>query len=246
MQNLLWCKILSGPKVYLAHQRSMVVSSAEDGRQQLFAGHASTSHHRAQALYLLRQPSRVCHSLSHLAPPRRMHISRPTRWAKPGHHGWAKVKSFCELARNRGYDYAWIDTCNIDKISSAELQEAINSMYRYYKESKLCIVYLADVMDRNRYRVGQFDVAFRSSRWFQIGWTLQELLAPNVVEFWSSSWNDLIGTKLTLRPVICSITGMHERALLDFNPKTRYAVDILHWASHRQCTRAEDEAYSLL
>lgn len=96
-----------------------------------------------------------------------------------------KVVHACSVAREQGYDWIWIDTCCIDKTSSTELSEAINSMYRYYEKSGICIAYLVDVdIDMTSPRE---DVAMSlaSSRWFTRGWTLQELIAPSAVDFYN-------------------------------------------------------------
>jgi hypothetical protein len=86
--------------------------------------------------------------------------------------GFAKVEGACSLAASQGYDYIWIDTCCIDKSSSAELSEAINSMYRWYQWAKVCYAYLVDVQNPNQ---------LEESKWFTRGWTLQELIAPSRV-----------------------------------------------------------------
>ena len=83
--------------------------------------------------------------------------------------GYEKVRRTCERARADGFDYFWIDTCCIDKSSSAELSEAINSMYRWYQESAVCYAYLADVSSRA-------EDEFSKSKWFTRGWTLQSSL----------------------------------------------------------------------
>ena len=95
--------------------------------------------------------------------------------------GWEKVRQFCNFAQRYHYEYVWIDTCCIDKTSSAELQEAINAMFQWYRNADICYVYLNDVSSDwsfikqgDRY-IGQ--VSLRSSKWFTRGWTLQELLA---------------------------------------------------------------------
>ena len=106
--------------------------------------------------------------------------------AKPGH---AKILGFCEVARKQDFEWVWVDTCCIDKTSSAELSEAINSMWMWYKQSSTCYVYLADVeaqppgwhLDEQRSQ------NFCNSRWFTRGWTLQELVAPTYVDFFSNN-----------------------------------------------------------
>jgi len=59
--------------------------------------------------------------------------------------GWDKIQKFCEQARKLDLRYVWVDTCCIDKSSSAELSEAINNMFRWYGLAEICIVYLSDV-----------------------------------------------------------------------------------------------------
>lgn len=82
--------------------------------------------------------------------------------------GYAKVQSFCELARQEyGLEFGWVDTCCINKESSAELSEAINSMYKLYEGAYVCIIYLADVPDSDVFVPASEDryaQAFRASR----------------------------------------------------------------------------------
>jgi hypothetical protein len=59
--------------------------------------------------------------------------------------GYAKILASCNQATRSRLEYIWIDTCCIDKSSSAELTEAINSMYRWYKNAYVCGEYLSDV-----------------------------------------------------------------------------------------------------
>jgi len=79
--------------------------------------------------------------------------------------GVAKVLGVCDLAKSDGFEYVWIDSCCIDKSSSAELSEAINSMFEWYSESVLCYAYLIDVERRDRAEY------FKASRWFKRGWS---------------------------------------------------------------------------
>ncbi|KAI1622733.1 heterokaryon incompatibility [Exophiala viscosa] len=125
-----------------------------------------------------------------------------------------------------------------------ELTEAINSMFRWYREAARCYVYLSDVHAVGiQHNAWQDD--FRNSRWFTRGWTLQELLAPRLVEFFSSEGIRL-GDKISLEKEVHSITGIAVEALRgsplsDFSVKKR-----MDWAAKRKTTRKEDEAYSLL
>ena len=145
--------------------------------------------------------------------------------------------------------YFWVDTCCIDKSNSVELQEAINSMFRWYQNAAKCYVYLSDVSTRKRKASDQFseytwESAFWSSRWFTRGWTLQELLAPGSVEFFSREGRRL-GDKRTLEQQIHKITGIAIPALRG-SPLSQFDVDErLSWAENRQTTREEDKAYSL-
>jgi hypothetical protein len=112
---------------------------------------------------------------------------------KPGYH---KIKFCVDQATRDGLLYSWVDTCCIDKSSSAELSEAINSMFKWYQKATKCYVYLPDVsVDLNRddnYSIEtQWRRAFHKSRWFTRGWTLQELIAPKLVQFFSKEGKPL-------------------------------------------------------
>ena len=98
--------------------------------------------------------------------------------------GYDKIRGCCEMAVSDGFQYAWVDTCCIDKTSSAELSEAINSMYNWYRHSDVCYVYLPDVAANLGTKATED--AIRKSRWFTRGWTLQELIAPSGVIFFDS------------------------------------------------------------
>ena len=164
--------------------------------------------------------------------------------------GYDKIQFCGEQARRDGLKHFWVDTCCIDKSSSAELQEAINSMFRWYQNAAKCYVYLSDVSTRKREASDEFseytlESAFRSSRWYTRGWTLQELLAPGSVEFFSRE-EIRLGDKRTLEQQIHAITGIAITALRG-TPLSQFSVgDRLSWAEKRQTTREEDKAYSLL
>ena len=169
--------------------------------------------------------------------------------------GWEKIKSTCEEALNYDCEYLWVDTCCIDKSSSAELQEGINSMFRWYENAAICLAYLSDVTSNDDPEADS--AALRNSRWFTRGWTLQELLAPMEVIFFDRHWNTL-GTKESLATVIEEITGIDARyiynhdTLSDFgeNAYDRLSqasvAERMSWAAGRQTTRREDMAYCLL
>ncbi|KAK3670736.1 hypothetical protein LTR78_009428 [Recurvomyces mirabilis] len=175
--------------------------------------------------------------------------------------GYQKIKSCCELAVRRGRGYVWIDTCCIDKRSSAELSEAINSMYKWYQDAVECYVYLSDVQP---YMESQdWQMHFSSSAWFKRGWTLQELLAPCITIFFADDWSILgIGTNRhnfsddkrwtieglpRLGSLIQSIVRIPIEVLRNPQIMSFYSVaQRLSWAFNRQTTRTEDEAYCLL
>jgi Heterokaryon incompatibility protein (HET) len=153
--------------------------------------------------------------------------------------GFAKIQKSCERARNHGYDYVWVDTCCINKESSAELSEAINSMYRWYKAAAVCYAYLSDV------QAIALDSGINSSKWFERGWTLQELLASQHVVFYDQQW-EILGTKQTLSKLLTLRTGIDE-AILHGEPLSRRSIaQRMSWASARVTTRKEDKAYCLL
>jgi len=110
-----------------------------------------------------------------------------------GKVGFAKLQLACEKTLDYGFKYIWIDTCCIDKSSSAELSEAINRMFRWYQDSTVCFAFLADFP-----KDGTVDQQLRQCRWFSRGWTLQELIAPRNVLFFDQEWK-LVGDKNRIR-----------------------------------------------
>jgi hypothetical protein len=165
---------------------------------------------------------------------------------------FAKVRESARLAKVRDQlDYIWIDTCCIDKTSSAELQEAINSMFRWYKHAVVCYAYLGDVesVDADKllqYSQKDFESVLSACRWVSRGWTLQELLAPQQLEFYAADWSHL-ASKESVTEALSNATGIPKDCLHGFIPSTTYSVaQRMSWASKRQCTRAEDVAYSLM
>ncbi|EDO03050.1 hypothetical protein SS1G_05528 [Sclerotinia sclerotiorum 1980 UF-70] len=161
--------------------------------------------------------------------------------------GWRKIQFCAKQAAVDGLEYFWVDTCCIDKKNSVELNAAINSMFRWYQNAARCYVYLSDVSKPDTGVDDQraWEEAFRKSRWFTRGWTLQELIAPRLVDFFSSEGKRL-GNKLSLESEIHEITGIANKALRgdalsNFSIKERRS-----WAEHRNTTIEEDEAYCLI
>jgi len=177
-------------------------------------------------------------------------LRQPSTIAKAGYQ---KIEFTCGQAVQDGLAYAWVDTCCIDKTSSAELSEAINSMFYWYSNSAKCYAFLEDVL------AGDVKGTLSKSRWFTRGWTLQELIAPTTVFFYDRSWR-VFGDRQTLAQVISAITRI-DLAVLRYGLVNRrngyvasYAVSLntlciarkMSWASNRITSRQEDVAYCLL
>lgn len=152
--------------------------------------------------------------------------------------GYAKIWRTCALAREAQIPYAWVDTCCIDKTSSAELSEAINSMFVWYARANITYVFLADWDGKEE--------SLSECRWFTRGWTLQELVAPENIEFYDASWIKR-GTKQSLAELLTEITGIDREVLAVASRMYQIPVGCrMAWAAHRQTTRDEDLAYCLL
>lgn len=161
---------------------------------------------------------------------------------------WKKVWNACQRTKKDGLRYIWIDSCCIDKRNAAELDESINSMFAYYKKAEVCYAYLADVpvCDLNRP-----SSPFKRSRWFTRGWTLQELLAPTEVVFFSQDWTELGSKNIHKRNTLCTtlsrITHIDEDILMHRKPiESASVAQRMCWAAHRKTTRPEDIAYCLV
>lgn len=159
--------------------------------------------------------------------------------------GYQKIIACGRQAAKDGYAFLWADTCCIDKNSSSELSEAINSMWNYYSDCQVCYAYLNDVA--GGLSTAERDEAFAASKWFTRGWTLQELLAPTILVLFDATWN-IIGTKDELAKRISDITNIDLRHLSG-DPLFRLKASIaerMSWASNRSTKRSEDIAYCLL
>lgn len=165
-----------------------------------------------------------------------------------------KIDGCCEQALKDDLKYVWIDTCCIDKSSSAELSEAINSMFNWYRKSEVCYAYLSDVRPRIKISLpdDEFPEYLDESRWFTRGWTLQELIAPKNVVFYDKSWN-LIGRKSPSKNDRKFTRYLSKATQIDFyalryqNSFSNFSVaQRMSWAAKRTTTRVEDTAYSLL
>jgi hypothetical protein len=187
--------------------------------------------------------------------------------------GFGKIAMTCELARRVGLTHSWVDTCCIDKRSSAELTEAINSMFQWYTDAAICFAWLADLAPEaeaeadseaeNAAALSRLSLAqqhdphppaqhartipgLEQCRWFTRGWTLQELIAPRIVEFYDRDWH-FRGTKADLGAQLTRITNVSQEVLR--NPARMHRLSVaarMAWAAGRVTTRAEDMAYCLL
>ena len=170
--------------------------------------------------------------------PLRDYFCDPSRPAPPP--GWKKIIDCCRLAHSQGFQWVWIDTCCIDKTSSAELSEAINSMYKWYQKADVCYAFLSDFRKKD----GRAGLA--TCRWFTRGWTLQELLAPAKVEFYDRDMA-FFGDRMALADWIASATGIPTTYLRGESPIHEACIaQRMFWASSRTTTRLEDSAYCLL
>ncbi|CAN9201723.1 unnamed protein product [Alternaria alternata] len=156
--------------------------------------------------------------------------------------GYRKIRFCAQQAKRDGLDYFWVDTCCIDKANNTELSRAINSMFRWYQNARRCYVFLSDV--ENGTLEGNGELEFKQSRWFKRGWTLQELLAPHSVEFFSKDGARL-GDKESLKHTIHNATGIPIEALLGSDMSEFDVAKRFSWAANRQTTEEEDGAYCL-
>ncbi|KAI0973797.1 heterokaryon incompatibility protein-domain-containing protein [Xylaria arbuscula] len=150
------------------------------------------------------------------------------KWKTINNSGAAKITGFCQVARENGYQWGWIDTCCIDQTSSAELSESINSMYRWYRKAHICYALLSDTNEKSELHLSR------------------ELLAPPEVEFYDTKWREIC-TRSEASKEISKITGIAIEALVDMAKLTDYsAATRMSWAAERTTTREEDIAYCLL
>lgn len=166
--------------------------------------------------------------------------------------GYVKLAKFCKVAAKRGLRLAWMDTVCINKESSAELDESIRSMFKWYERADVCIAYLAETISLD---------TMDQDRWFKRGWTLQELLAPRCIKFFAKNWTALSdkteaicdkrafsdNSVPLLVSKICEATGLDKVEL--YRSPNLSDVPIwrkMKWAADREVTREEDAAYSLM
>ncbi|KAI1769872.1 HET-domain-containing protein [Hypoxylon cercidicola] len=168
-----------------------------------------------------------------------------TRLSRPdvrSRDGFRKIQHCCEQAKRDGFDWVWIDTCCIDKTSSQELSEAINSMFQLYRKSSMCYAYLRD------YDYDTFDAArLEKCEWLFRGWTLQELIAPQKLDFYNRSWQRF-GSKSdrSVCEAVSELSKIDIEFLLGADLESASIAKRMSWASRRKTTRSEDTAYCLM
>ena len=162
-----------------------------------------------------------------------------------GKRGYRKIRFCAEQAQRDGLQYFWVDTCCIDKMNFTELSTAINSMFRWFRNAVKCYVYLSDVSTDEDSRLAMsWEPAFCRSQWFNRGWTLQELLAPTSVEFFSRERMRL-GDRKSLENQIQRVTGIPLQALRG-GALSQIGIEMrMSWIANRETTVEEDIVYSL-
>jgi hypothetical protein len=160
--------------------------------------------------------------------------------------GYQKIKACAQLALQDGLDYFWIDTCCINQASSSGSSEAINSMFDLYRNSHVCYAYLCDLstpLPDIYHRL--WTVKFQPSCWFTRGWTLQELIAPKSLEFYSGDWS-FVGTKVKLASAITERTAIPYEVITGGDFSKASVAQRMSWAAGRSTSRREDAAYCLM
>lgn len=164
--------------------------------------------------------------------------------------GYGKIRFCADQAIKDDLKHIWVDTCCIDKTNHTELSEAIISMFSWYQKAAKCYVFLSDVSTGSALHhcqapIDTWEAEFRGSRWFTRGWTLQELIAPGIVEFFSTQ-GTFLGDKKSLQQQIHEITEIPVQALRGLSLHHFTITERFGWAQNRTTKRKEDNAYSLM
>jgi tetratricopeptide (TPR) repeat protein len=162
--------------------------------------------------------------------------------------GYRKLQFCAEQAAQDKLHYFWIDTCCIDRWNLHERSRSINSMFLWYKNATRCYVFLSDVSVLTATETphrSQWEASFRASAWFGRGWTLQELIAPVSVEFFSCEGRQ-IGDKVSLEQVVHEITNIPLAALRNCPLDQFTTFERARWGDNRETTEDEDIVYCLL
>ena len=159
--------------------------------------------------------------------------------------GYRKIKFCAKQAARDQLQYFWIDTCCIDKWNLLELSSSINSMFRWYKNAARCYVFLSDISVPSAHQQSDWEASLRESNWFYRGWTLQELIAPTLVEFYSYE-GQRIGDKTSLEQLVHEITSLPLAVLRNCSLDQFTITERIQWAENRRTTEEEDIVYCLL
>ena len=158
-----------------------------------------------------------------------------------------KLQMFCKIVWEAGFQWAWSDTCCVNKADHFVLQEALVAMFKWYEGSSLTVVFLRGV----RFPSKRGDLV--GSIWNSRAWTLQEYHASKVVRFYTEDWTPYLNLDIPNHkdaPEIISemeeATSILAQALMGLRPGLDDIREKLSLASRRETTFVEDEAYSLL
>ncbi|EJF56442.1 HET-domain-containing protein, partial [Dichomitus squalens LYAD-421 SS1] len=172
-------------------------------------------------------------------------------WSKPGRRLSSKIQRFCDVVKGNGIELAWADSCCINQDDLAEVQPAVNSMFTWYRNATLCVVFLHDVDDYPGHLTAQWATQFCDSGWFTRCWTLQELLGPDSVIFYSRNWRPImdkatLSNSGELAALVECATGIPPSVLED--PRSLANISVaqkISWGALRRATKPEDASYSL-
>ncbi|KAI6144919.1 hypothetical protein BKA82DRAFT_4168114 [Pisolithus tinctorius] len=168
-------------------------------------------------------------------------------WQLPNTPLSEKLRNFCKETRRLGYNWAWSDTCCIDKSTSSILNQSLTSMYKWYANSAATLVFLADVAHPSK----SGDLAH--SLWMTRAWTLQELLSPKVIFFYDAQWKLYLGDTSAnhkespeIMQELVDAIRIPGGTIVSFSPDDLGVREKLRLASTRNATVEEDVAYSLI
>lgn len=155
-----------------------------------------------------------------------------------------KIDLVLHQAVQDGHKWIWMDNLCIDKANNTELAEAINSMFRYYKEAKTCYTFLADVSWSKNIH---WEHGFSLSKWFTRGWTLQEMLASRDLRFLDHEGRVLGCMQDEVLRLTARVSGVPIDILTHRRPLSSASIaQRMSWAARRETSKAEDVAYCLL
>ncbi|KAI6015000.1 hypothetical protein F5J12DRAFT_911546 [Pisolithus orientalis] len=168
-------------------------------------------------------------------------------WNLPDTPQNEKLRNFCKETQRLGYNWAWSDTCCIDKSTSSILNQSLTSMYKWYADSAATLVFLAGVAHPSK------PGDLTHSLWMTRAWTLQELLSPKVIFFYDSEWKPYIGDtganhkeSPEIMQELADAIKIPHGTIVTFSPDDLGVREKLRLASLRNATVEEDVAYSLI